>query len=103
MFMETESPDTQPFQSSRTPYRYLCMKTQLQDLQVGETGIIVGYTKGMSAYRERLLAMGLTKGTAFTVKRVAPLGDPIEIHVRGFALSLRKNEAAALKVEQEVE
>jgi ferrous iron transport protein A len=65
-------------------------------------GKIVGYAKGNSAYREKLLAMGLTRGTEFTVKRVAPLGDPLEIHVRGFALSLRKHEAAALLVEQEV-
>jgi ferrous iron transport protein A len=69
---------------------------------VGNRGRIVGYAKGNSAYREKLLAMGLTRGTEFTVKRVAPLGDPVEIHVRGFALSLRKNEAAALLVEQEV-
>jgi ferrous iron transport protein A len=45
--------------------------------------------------------MGLTRGTEFTVKRVAPLGDPVEISVRGFALSLRKDEAAAVMVEKE--
>ena len=77
------------------------MKRCLGDLDVGNRAKIVGYTKGNSAYREKLLAMGLTKGTEFTVERVAPLGDPVEIHVRGFALSLRKNEAAALLVEQE--
>lgn len=52
-------------------------------------------------YRERLLAMGLTKGAEFTVKRVAPMGDPVEIYVRGFSLSLRKNEVAAVLVEKE--
>ena len=44
--------------------------------------------------------MGLTPGTEFTVTRVAPLGDPVEILVRGFKLSLRKDEAAALVVEE---
>ena len=76
------------------------MKMCLGDLDVGNKGKIVGYTKGTSAYREKLLSMGLTKGTEFTVKRVAPLGDPVEIHVRGFALSLRKHEAVALLVEK---
>jgi ferrous iron transport protein A len=61
---------------------------------------VAGYVKGTSAYREKLLAMGLTKGTSFTVERIAPMGDPVEIHVRGFALSLRKEEASALLVER---
>ena len=77
------------------------MKRCMGDLGVGNTGKIVGYAKGNSAYREKLLAMGLTKGTEFRVERVAPLGDPVEIHIRGFSLSLRKSEAAALYVEQE--
>ena len=46
--------------------------------------------------------MGLTKGTEFTVKRVAPMGDPVEINLRGFALSLRKDEADSVLVEKEV-
>lgn len=50
-------------------------------------------------YRQKLLAMGLTPGTEFTITRLAPMGDPIEIRVRGFALSLRKAEAAALMTE----
>lgn len=77
------------------------MKTSLRELHIGEKGTIVGYAKGASAYRERLLAMGLTRGTEFAVKRAAPLGDPVEIFVRGFALSLRKDEAAAVIVEKE--
>jgi len=44
--------------------------------------------------------MGLIKGTEFTVNRVAPLGDPVEINLRGFSLSLRKDEATALIVEE---
>ena len=67
------------------------MKATLQDMAVGETGVVSGYVKGTTAYREKLLAMGLTKGTSFTVERTAPIGDPVEIQVRGFALSLRIN------------
>jgi ferrous iron transport protein A len=77
------------------------MKATLQDLAVGESGTVCGYVKGTSAYRGKLLAMGLTKGTSFTVERIAPMGDPVEIQVRGFALSLRKDEASALLVERE--
>jgi ferrous iron transport protein A len=76
------------------------MNATLNDMAVGESGTVAGYVKGTSAYREKLLAMGLTKGTSFTVERIAPMGDPVEIHVRGFALSLRKEEASALLVER---
>ena len=76
------------------------MKSTLQDLAVGESGTVSGYVKGPSVYREKLLAMGLTKGTSFIVERIAPTGDPVEIHVRGFALSLRKDEASVLLVER---
>ncbi|MFQ4136117.1 ferrous iron transport protein A [Nodosilinea sp. PGN35] len=68
-------------------------------LAVGQSGRIVGYENAHRAYREKLLPMGLTPGTYFTVTRQAPMGDPIEIEVRGYKLSLRKGEAAALKVE----
>ena len=76
------------------------MKTTLQDMTVGETGTVSGYVKGSTAYRDKLLAMGLTRGTAITVERIAPLGDPVEIRVRGFALSLRREEASTLLVER---
>jgi ferrous iron transport protein A len=68
-------------------------------LSVGQSGRILGYETSHRAYREKLLSMGLTPGTHFTVTRQAPLGDPLEIEVRGYKLSLRKGEAAALKVE----
>jgi len=68
-------------------------------LTVGQSGHIVGYDKAHRAYREKLLSMGLTPGTHFTITRQAPMGDPIEIEVRGYKLSLRKGEAAALQVE----
>ena len=76
------------------------MSETLRDLAVGEKGKVFGYAKGARAYREKLLAMGLTRGTEFTVERKAPMGDPVEIHVRGFALTLRKDEASALMVER---
>ncbi|MEN9236534.1 MAG: FeoA family protein, partial [Gloeomargarita sp. GMQP_bins_25] len=72
---------------------------RLQDAAVGTRLRVVGYAPTAGDYKRRLLAMGLTPGTVLEVKRHAPLGDPIEIWVRGFALSLRKTEADALLVE----
>ncbi|MBC2693808.1 MAG: ferrous iron transport protein A [Desulfobacteraceae bacterium] len=77
------------------------METRLGDLDVGNKGKVIGFVKGATAYREKLLAMGLIRGTEFVVKRVAPLGDPVEINVRGFDLSLRKDEASAIMIEKE--
>ncbi len=71
----------------------------LSNLKIGERAKIVGYAKKDKALRKKLLAMGLVKGTEITVVRTAPLGDPVEIEVRGFQLSLRKEEAQALNVE----
>jgi ferrous iron transport protein A len=70
-------------------------------LGVGDRGKVIGYAEGDRNYRRKLLAMGLTPGTEFHITRYAPLGDPIAIQVRGFALSLRKDEAAALRVEKQ--
>ncbi len=72
----------------------------MSELKVGQKARVVALGAGNQAYRQRLMAMGLIPGTEFTVSRMAPLGDPIEIHVRGFALSLRKNEANILKIEE---
>lgn len=72
----------------------------LAELKVGESGRVLGYAKSEAVYRRRLLAMGLTPRTEFTVARVAPLGDPVEIRVRGSALTLRKGEAVALRIER---
>ncbi|MBM3514039.1 MAG: ferrous iron transport protein A [Alphaproteobacteria bacterium] len=69
-------------------------------LQPGESGRVVALGKTDRQYRERLLSFGLTPGTTFDVVRMAPLGDPIEIRVRGFALSLRRGEAQAVTVER---
>ena len=76
------------------------MIVTLKEMRVGDSGVVSGYTKGATAYREKLLAMGLTRGTELTVERIAPMGDPVEIQVRGFSLSLRKVEASALIVER---
>lgn len=72
----------------------------LKDFTVGEKGKVIGYNSTVGSYKKKLLAMGLTPGTEFTVNRHAPLGDPVEIGVRGFNLSLRKAEADALVVEE---
>lgn len=76
------------------------MPEQLRDLAVGDRGRVTGFGEGSRAYRRKLLSMGLTPGTEFTVTRYAPMGDPIEIRVRGFNLSLRKDEAESLLVER---
>jgi ferrous iron transport protein A len=74
----------------------------LKDLQVGDRARVAGYSEenGGNAYRRKLLSMGLTPGAEISVTRVAPMGDPVEIRVRGFALSLRREEAATLNVEK---
>jgi Fe2+ transport system protein FeoA len=70
---------------------------RLSELNVGESGIIVKLnTKG--AVRQRFLAMGLVKGETILVKRVAPLGDPIDFVIKGYDLSLRKAEASEILV-----
>lgn len=72
---------------------------KIRDLEIGTTGRVTGYTTTDRAYREKLLRMGLVRGAEFAFTRVAPLGDPIEIMIYGFKLSLRKIEADALEVE----
>ena len=72
----------------------------LRDMQVGEGGCVSGFDAGGRGYRKKLLAMGLTPGTCFSITRVAPMGDPVEIEVRGFKLTLRRHEAAAVRVEK---
>ena len=73
----------------------------LSELNVGESGIIVKLnTKGGA--RQRFLAMGLVKGETILVKRVAPLGDPIDFLIKGYDLSLRKAEASEILVKLQV-
>ncbi len=77
------------------------MNLYLENMAAGERGIVTGYTSNGKNFRARLLAMGLTRDTSFTITRLAPLGDPVEIEVRGFALSLRREEAATIMVKRE--
>lgn len=70
----------------------------LIDLKPGESAQVVGYDPGEPAYRMKLLALGLTRGVSFKVIKSAPLGDPVEIEVRGYRLSLRKLEATTIQV-----
>ena len=72
------------------------MKT-LNELKVGETAKVVRLN-GEGAVKRRMMDMGLTKGTEVTVRKVAPLGDPIELTVRDYELSIRKSEAATIEI-----
>ncbi|MCG8316177.1 MAG: ferrous iron transport protein A [Pseudomonadales bacterium] len=76
------------------------MSLSFDTLEVGDKARIVRYNAMSNSYRKKLLSMGLTPGTEFTLQRTAPLGDPVEIIFRGFSLSLRKQEAAGLWVEK---
>ena len=69
----------------------------LKDVKVGESAV-VSKLAGTGALKRRIMDMGLTKGTGVYVRKVAPLGDPIEITVRGYELSIRKDEAACVEV-----
>jgi ferrous iron transport protein A len=73
----------------------------LDTLVPGEKGIVVNLSASTFEIRQRLLEMGLTKGTTIEVIRLAPLGDPIEIKIRGYRLSLRRKEAEAVIVKTE--
>ena len=73
------------------------MKT-LREVKVGETVKVVKLN-GEGAVKRRIMDMGITKGVEIFVRKVAPLGDPVEITVRGYELSLRKNDAEMVEVE----
>ncbi len=73
---------------------------KIKEMKIGDKAVVAGYEKGSASFREKLLSMGLTKGTNIEVKKKAPLGDPVEISVRGFNLSLRKIEADILLLEE---
>ncbi len=69
----------------------------LKDVKVGQSAT-VAKLNGTGALKRRIMDMGLTKGTQVYVKKVAPLGDPIELTVRGYELSIRRDEAANVDV-----
>lgn len=73
------------------------MKT-LKETKCGET-VTVLKLNGTGAVKRRIMDMGITKGASVTVRKVAPLGDPVEVNVRGYELSLRKQDAENIIVE----
>ena len=70
----------------------------LKEVPVGSSAKVVRL-HGEGALRRRFMDMGICKGVEIAVRRLAPLGDPIEVSVRGYELSLRKNDAALIEVE----
>ena len=73
------------------------MKT-LRQVKVGETVTVVKL-HGEGAVKRRIMDMGITKGVQVYVRKVAPLGDPVEVNVRGSELSIRKNDAEMIEVQ----
>ena len=69
----------------------------LKDVKVGESATVSALT-GTGALKRRIMDMGLTKGTRVYVRKVAPLGDPLELTVRGYELSIRRDEASSIEV-----
>ena len=79
------------------------MTERLSELKPGTTARILGFTSsdeaGAALYVEQVTRLGLTPGTTFRLVRRAPLGDPVEIRLRGYSLALRPHEADALQVQ----
>lgn len=69
----------------------------LGDAKVGTT-VVVTKIDGESAYKRRIMDMGITKGSELFIRKVAPLGDPVEITVRGYELTVRKADAQCVEV-----
>ncbi len=69
----------------------------LRDAKVGMTVVVTKIT-GEGAYKRRIMDMGITKGCDIYIRKVAPLGDPVEITVRGYELSLRKQDAQCVDI-----
>lgn len=76
------------------------MKITLNEMKIGDKGIITS-VQGEGRVRRRLFDMGVTPGAEVVFRKRAPLGDPLEINLRGYALSLRKDEAELIIVEVE--
>ncbi len=69
----------------------------LQDAQIGET-VTVAKLTGDGAVKRRIMDMGITKGVEIYIRKVAPLGDPVEVTVRGYELSIRKEDAKMVEI-----
>jgi len=70
----------------------------LRDAKVGETVIVVKI-HGEGALKQRIMDMGIVKGAVLSIRKVAPLGDPVELTVRGYELSLRKKDAESIEIQ----
>ena len=70
----------------------------LKDLAIGKTSKVIK-VHGEGAVRRRIMDMGITKGVEIYLRKVAPLGDPMELTVRGYELSIRKEDAAMIEIE----
>ena len=75
------------------------MSTPLSEVRPGETMRVVSFRAGDNNFRRKLLSLGITPGASVDVVRTAPLGDPMEVKIRGFSVSLRKAEASTVMVE----
>ena len=69
----------------------------LRNVRIGETAVVVKL-HGAGAVKRRIMDMGITRGTEIYVRKVAPLGDPMEVTVRGYELSIRKADAESIEV-----
>ena len=72
---------------------------KLNEIPVGQT-VVVKKITGEGPVKRRIMDMGITKGSEVYIRKVAPLGDPVEITIRGYELSLRKHDAACVEVKQ---
>lgn len=76
------------------------MPVKVKELKPGDRAVVLGFSGDNSVYRNKLLSMGVSKKTEIVIVKKAPLGDPVEIEVKGYRLTLRKDEAEILDLER---
>ena len=76
------------------------MPVKIKELKPGDKAVVLGFSGENAVYRNKLLSMGVSKGTEILIVKKAPLGDPVEIEVKGYRLTLRKDEADILNLER---
>ena len=74
-------------------------RTSLNNLKIGQRAKVIGLNLNNPEVRRHLLDMGITKGTEILIKKVAPMGDPVDIELRGYELCIRKEEMKNIQVE----
>jgi len=72
---------------------------RIQDMTDGQSARVIRFAEGDRAYRQKLIQMGMARGTVFTLVRKAPLGDPVEVNCKGVLLTLRRGESDGVEVE----